>query len=112
MGRYLWLRKCLEKIIKRSPWNDNTRFGNIKNTIVLTSSKLFRESILGNLDLSDYPLVRQKDDIFLDSITDIIEDDEIFFDTIDDNNFSNPPFLKKKSSPKQYPVIRRSKGER
>ena len=94
MGRYLWLRKCLEKIIKRSPWNDNIRFGNIKHTIVLTSSKLLRESILENLDLSNYPLLRQKDDVFLDSITDTIEDDEICFDTIDDNNFLNPPSLK------------------
>ena len=109
MVRYLWLRKRPKKIKKRSPWNDNIRFGNIKNTTVLTSSTLFRELMVENLDSSDYPLLRQEDDVFFDSATDIIEDDEIFFDDIDDNNFSDPPPLKKHSSPKQSPVIRRSK---
>ena len=109
MVRYLWLRKRPKKIKKRSPWNDNIRFGNIKNTTVLTSSTLFRELIVEMLDSSDYPLLRQEDDVFFDSATDIIEDDEIFFDAIDDNNFSDPPPLKKHSSPKKSPVIRRSK---
>ena len=78
MVRYLWLRKRPKKVKKRSPWNDNIRFGNIKNTTVLTSSTLFRELIVENLDSSDYPLLRQEDDVFFDSATDIIEDDEIF----------------------------------
>ena len=79
MVRYLWLRKRPERIKKRSPWNDNIRFGNIKNTTVLTSSTLFRELILGNLDSSDYPLLRQEDDVFFESVSDVINDDEIFF---------------------------------
>ena len=82
MGRYIWLRKRPEKIIKRSPWNDNIRLGNMKNTTVLTSSKLFRELILGNLDPSNCPLLRQEDYVFFDSVSDIIEDGEIFFDTM------------------------------
>ena len=65
MGRYLWLRKRPEKIMKRPPWNDNIRFGNIKNKTILTSSKILRELILGNLDSSNYPLLCQEDNVFL-----------------------------------------------
>ena len=56
--------------------------------------------------------MRQEDDVFFESVTDIIENDEICLDNMDDNNFSDPPPLKKKSSPKQSPVIRRSKRVR
>ena len=57
-------------------------FLNMKNTTVLTSSKLFRELILGNLDPSNCPLLHQEDCVFFDSVSDIIEDGEIFFDTM------------------------------
>ena len=53
--------------------------------------------------------MRQRDDVFVDSVTDVIEDDENAFDTIGGNNFSDPLSPKKNSSPKQSPFIRRSK---
>lgn len=53
--------------------------------------------------------MRQDNEVFFDAVTDVIEDDGIYFDTFDDINFSDPPSSKKHSSPKQYPVIRRSK---
>ena len=79
MLRYLWLRKRPEKIINRSTWNDNTRLGNIKHTTILTSLKLFKELIIETLGSSDYLFLRQEDDVFFESVSDVINDDEIFF---------------------------------
>ena len=113
MVRYLCLHKRLENTIKRSPWNFYIRFGNIKHITVLTStSTLFQEFTIEDLDSSEYSLFRQDDDVFFDSVSDVINDNEIFFDSNDDDNFLEPPPPKKKSPPKKPPVIRFSKREK
>ena len=113
MVRYLWLHKRLKNTIKRSPWSDNIRFGNIKHTTISTStSTLFQELIIEDLDSSEYPLLRQEDDVFFDSVSDVNNDDETFLDSNDDDNFLELPSPKRKSTPKKPPVIRRSKREK
>ena len=114
MIRYLWLHKRLENTIKRSPWFDNIRFGNIKHTTVSTSTSTLLQELLiiEALDSTEYPLLHQEDDVFFDSDSDVINDDETFFDSNDDDNFLEPPPPKNKSPPKKTSVIRRSKREK
>ena len=79
MVRYLWLHKRSTNTIKRSPWFDNIRFGNIKHTDVSTStSTLFQKLIIEDLDSSEYPFLREEDNVFFDSVSDVINDDETF----------------------------------
>ena len=113
MVRYLWLHKRSTNTIKRSPWFDNIRFGNIKQTTISTStSTLFQELIVEDLDSSEYPLLREEDDVFFNSVSDVINDDETFFDSNNDDNSLEPPPPKRKSTPKKPPVVRRSKREK
>ena len=114
MIRYLWLHKRLENTIKRSPWFDNIRFGNIKHTTVSTSTSTLLQELLiiEALDSTEYPLLRQEDDVSFDSVSDVINDDERIFDSNDDDKFLEPPPPKKKSPPRKAPVIRRSKREK
>ena len=77
-----------------------------------STSTLFQELTIKDLDASKYPLLRQDGDVFFDYVSYVINDSEIFFHSKDGDNFLEPPPPKKNILLKKTPVTRRSKREK
>ena len=60
-----------------------------------STSTLFQELTIEDLDSSKYPLLRQDGDVFFDYVSDVINDGEIFCDSKDGENVFEPPTPKK-----------------